>query len=209
MRVIDCVVAPATGQACWYAHSVRDFDGLVRQDVALARDYPRLRCVAQTMVPTQSLESVLKQCLHDAAPDAGHALVVDVPLTEQEWLTVDDVATLARFRAVVVTPVACPRADGLAPAALRAALSAAGFAARPPGNPRGATVFELDPLAWQQRLAKSRERVASLEAEVRRLRGLWTANERQHREVRQAVARAEGALRALGSILRPGVDDQT
>jgi hypothetical protein len=229
-QVMQWVVAPTTGHAVWYCHNVRAFDGLVRQDTAPGSCFPRLRCVAQRSVVTRSLQSVLEQCLDGVPRDGNHALVVDLPLTQQEWLSTDAAAALARFRALVVTPAARHTAADEPPVALHSALTAAGFMARSQDS-SGHLVFELDPLAWQLRqqhaeavsvltelqnsvtllratrndvvaeLAQAQDRVVRLEAEVHRLRSLWQQNARQHKDVRQAVTHADAALRALGSIL--------
>jgi hypothetical protein len=236
-RVMDCVLAPTTGQARWYAHSVRSFDGLVRQDGELSAQFPRLLCTGSRLVPTLSLQSALAQCLEVAAQDGAHALAVDIPLTDREWLSPNAAATLARFRAVAVRRQAQAADDEPAPIALRAALSAAGFMARMPTPCNCFALFELDPVAWQLRqehaqtmaalaelqdsvallrmarneyavdMTRAQERAVALEVEVRRLRALCATNQQQHKEVRQAVARADGALRALGAILRPGSDN--
>lgn len=228
-QALERVVAPKSGDARWYEHDVDSFDGLVRHD----RDdrallFPRLRCTGHRTVAARALTAVLEECLADAAADDPAVLVVDLPLTGTPWLPASAAATLARFRRVVVTKAAAPSGNGEAPPALAPALAAAGFL-RVPGTQAGATSFAFDEVAWrvrreQERLAgvetdlallraarqeglvdlgRTHQRVLALEGEVRRLREKHATTEQQHIELRQAISRAEGALRALDPLLRP------
>jgi asparagine synthase (glutamine-hydrolysing) len=219
IRVMDCVLAPTTGQADWYSHNVRSFDGLRRLDDRLGVQFPRLHSIGNRVVQTLSLESALSNCLQDSAPDGRHALVVDIPLTDCAWLGTEAAATLARFRVVVVTGVARATDIQSAPVSLRAALSTAGFMPRPQGQRNHLAVFELDPVAWQLRrqhaqtaaaLSKLRanaallraahsERVAPLEAEVLRQREVIDGLRAQLRALRAGAA---GQTRVLLTSVR-------
>jgi Macrocin-O-methyltransferase (TylF) len=210
IRVMDCVLAPSTGHAEWYSHSVRSFDGLLPQDRSRGAPYPRLKVIGQRQIQTQSLAHALSSCLDGAMSDACHALVIDIPLTDCEWLGVDAIAILARFRVVVVTGVKRATDVKSAPVALRAALSEAGFAARPPRQASRLALFELDPNAhqWHRQLKQHVAAMSDLRGKVTQLRA-----ERSERVVpleAEVLRQREviGDLRAELSALRTAAAEQ-
>lgn len=230
VTIIDRVAGPVSGTGPWYLHNVRSFDGLVCHDAgaALGR-YPRLRCTGQRAVAVQALNEVLDEGLAGRGADGPHALVIDLSLPGFAWAAADAARSLARFHGICITPAAWSEGADAVPPDLADALRAAGFVECPGAHRGAATVFERDEAAWHARrelallasveadlqqlrssrqagladLARADERIATLEAEVRRLRERQAAGDQQRAEMRLAIARADGALRALDPLLRP------
>ncbi|HKX93254.1 MAG TPA: hypothetical protein VJM48_01005 [Methylibium sp.] len=230
VTIIDRVVGPVSGTGPWYLHNVRSFDGLIRHDaVAEASRYPRLRCTGQRAVAVRAVGEVLDEGLAGRGADGPHALVIDLSLPGFAWAAADAARSLARFHGISITPAAWSDDANAVSTDLADALRTAGFVECRGADRGAAIVFERDEAAWHARrelallasveadlqqlrssrqagladLARADERIAALEAEVRRLRERQAAGDQQRAEIRLAIARADGALRALDPLLRP------
>lgn len=197
ITLVERVVGPVGGKGTWFSHNVRGFDGLFRHDAgAMAHRYPRLRCTGQRSVAVQALNAVLDEGLAGRGADGPHALVIDLPWPGFAWAAADAARSFGRFDEIVVTTAAWSVDGPAVPTELQDALATAGFVECRDAGPVGGARFGRDGSLW-------RARIATLEAEVRRLRERQAAGDQQRAEMRLAIARADGALRALDPLLRP------
>jgi hypothetical protein len=188
-EVVECVLAPASGEAAWQRFDLPRFNGL-HVPARLAWHYPRLRALGMQTVPTTAIASLelLQQPASDGATDL---LVLDVPGQEVALLAALAPGRLQRFAWLAVRACALDD-DGEGATAARVAEAAQRHGYRPvrrrgevdPAWPLA--FFELDPV--RLRIERLRARTATLEAALA--------------QSRQAEARWRGEHGALDGQFR-------
>jgi hypothetical protein len=232
-QVEQVAVAPRAGPVIWYGHDDPDFDGLVRHDRgAHSRTYTRIHCTGERRVEAESLAAFLSRVASAAASGSQSAVIVDIPLTDDDWLGDDGLLALSRFSRVVVTGAATLGQRGLT--SLTGGLAAAGFMRREARGRPVCAVFDIDRVLHDARVAERRrmeaktieletalvlcragrdevaldlaaahERIRSLESSARQLRALRDETHKRHIEMQQAISRADAVLRTLAPLLGP------